>query len=67
MIKQSFLKKLKGMPVDIAMILINYKGYSTGPYIQDVLSLHPKKNTVLLSQKDGIIIKAKAADILDLE
>ncbi len=67
MIKTSFLKQLKGMPIDIAKILIEHKGYKIAPFIEDVLSLHPPKNTILISEKDGIIIKAKAADIIELE
>jgi hypothetical protein len=67
MIKLSLIKKLKGMPVDIAEVLIKYKGHLQAPYIDNVLSLHPQKNTILISQKDGKILFAKAADVLDLE
>ena len=55
------------MPIDIAKILINHKSYNVAPYIEDTLSLHPPKNTILIAEKDGKIIKAKAADIIELE
>ena len=67
MIKISFLKQLIGMPIDIAKILINHKSYNVAPYIEDTLSLHPPKNTILIAEKYGKIIKAKAADIIELE
>jgi len=67
MIKIAFLKQLKGMPINIAKILIAHKGYKIAPFIEDVLSLHPPSNTILISEKDGKIIKAKAADIIEVE
>jgi len=49
MIKIAFLKQLKGMPIDIAKILIAHKGYKIAPFIERVLSLHPVRLFIIKS------------------